>query len=65
VGVDVGAQDGLHAGDVALAAGLEEIDHLGLKSYVDRLLGPGQDQLCARPVRLEVAVLVLGDRVKS
>ena len=30
--IDVDAQDSLHASDVALAAGLKEIDHLGLEA---------------------------------
>ena len=61
--VDIGAQDRLHAGDVALAAGLEELDRLVVEPQMNRLPGPGQDQLRARPVGLEVAlVLVQGDR---
>jgi hypothetical protein len=43
----------LHAGDVMLADGLEEIEHLGLEPQMDRLPGPGDNQFGARPVGLD------------
>jgi hypothetical protein len=46
-----------------LPPGFEELDHLPVEAQVHRLLGPGHDRRRARPVGLEIAlVLVQGDR---
>jgi hypothetical protein len=46
-----------------LPPALKKSTNLGLEAQMDRLPGPGDDQLRARPVGLEVALVVVpGDR---
>lgn len=40
---DVGAEDGVHAGEVALAVGLEPLDHVAVEPQMNGGFAGGQD----------------------